>query len=107
MAGEHCPAPIPLCVVNEEEYPRVFRGGSWADEKVTARSAARSASDPDLKGQDPQLPQSRWYLTDATHLGFRVIRPFKPNTPEEIKKYVMFPDTPKALEDRIKREGKN
>ena len=74
---------------------------------MTARGAARFGSDEELKSQDPQLPQSRWYLTDATHLGFRVIRPLTPNTPEEIKKYVMFPDTPKALEDRIKREGKN
>ncbi len=106
FAGDQV-AIFPLCIPNEEEYPRVFRGGSWIDEPPQLRSAARFGSDEELKSQDPQLPQSRWYLTDATHLGFRVIRPFRPNTPEEIKKYVMFPDTPKALEDRIKREGKN
>ncbi|HVJ85434.1 MAG TPA: SUMF1/EgtB/PvdO family nonheme iron enzyme, partial [Caulifigura sp.] len=100
-------AVFPLCVPNEEEYPRVFRGGSWIDEAPLLRSAARVGSTDELKSQDPQLPQSRWYLTDATHLGFRVIRPFKPNTAEEIQKNVMYPDTPKALEDRIKREGKN
>jgi hypothetical protein len=46
------------------------------------------------------LPQSRWYLTDATFVGFRVIRPFTPNTAEDIQKYVLYPDTPKGLESR-------
>ena len=37
--------------------------------------AARVASSPDWKSQDPQLPQSIWYFTDADFVGFRVVRP--------------------------------
>jgi hypothetical protein len=36
--------------------------------------------------QDPQLPKSIWYHTDAQFLGFRVIRPFKIPSPEELAK---------------------
>ena len=51
------------------------------------RSAARLASDRSWKFQDPQLPKSIWYHTDAQFLGFRVIRPLKVPTPEECAKY--------------------
>ena len=27
--------------------------------------------------QDPQIPQSIWYLTDANFVGFRVVRPLR------------------------------
>ena len=36
---------------------------------------SRLASDPEWKVQDPQLPKSRWFHTDALFLGFRVVRP--------------------------------
>ncbi|MCA8944299.1 MAG: formylglycine-generating enzyme family protein [Planctomycetes bacterium] len=55
-------------------YPRVVRGGSWQDPPKALRSAARMGSDPDWKMQDPQIPQSVWYHTDATFVGFRVVR---------------------------------
>ena len=44
---------------------------------IPRRCAARPArgSDKDWKQQDPQLPQSIWYFTDALFLGFRVVRP--------------------------------
>jgi hypothetical protein len=41
------------------------------------RCGARVASDPSWKEQDPQLPKSIWYHTDAQGLGFRVVRPLK------------------------------
>jgi formylglycine-generating enzyme required for sulfatase activity len=56
-------------------YWRVVRGGSWDDDPRDTRSAARRASRSAWKAQDPQLPKSLWYLTNATFVGFRVVRP--------------------------------
>ena len=69
------------------EYQRVVRGGCWDDDPERCRSAARRGSNKDWKQQDPNLPQSIWYLTDAKFVGFRVVRPLRAPTPEEAKKY--------------------
>jgi formylglycine-generating enzyme required for sulfatase activity len=58
-------------------YGRIVRGGSWDQDEAKARCAARDFSIPDWKIQDPQIPQSIWYLTDARFVGFRVIRPLR------------------------------
>jgi len=58
-------------------YGRVVRGGSWDEDPERARSAAREFSIPEWKIQDPQIPQSIWYFTDAKHVGFRVVRPLR------------------------------
>jgi formylglycine-generating enzyme required for sulfatase activity len=68
-------------------YPQVARGGAWTDEAPSLRSAARRASSKEWKAQDPQLPKSVWYHTDAPFVGFRVIRPLRVPTPEEAAKY--------------------
>lgn len=68
-------------------YPHSVRGGSWDDDPVGLRSAARRGSDKAWKVQDPQLPKSIWYHTDAQFLGFRVVRPLKVPPPEELSKY--------------------
>ena len=36
--------------------------------------------------QDPQLPKSIWYLTDAQFLGLRLVRPLQVPAPEELFK---------------------
>jgi len=58
-------------------YPHAVRGGSWNDPAPACTCAVRVGSDPSWKMQDPQLPKSIWYHTDAQWLGFRVIRPVK------------------------------
>ena len=67
-------------------YPHVARGGSWDDAADKLRSAVRRFSDKSWKQQDPQLPKSIWYLTDAQFLGFRIVRPLKVPTPDELQK---------------------
>jgi formylglycine-generating enzyme required for sulfatase activity len=56
-------------------YPHVVRGGSWNDDETRVRCAARVPSDASWKKQDPQLPKSIWYMTDAQWVGFRLVRP--------------------------------
>jgi formylglycine-generating enzyme required for sulfatase activity len=69
-------------------YPHVARGGSWDDDDVSKlRSAARRASDKSWKIQDPQLPKSIWYHTDAQFLGMRIVRPLKTPSAEEMQAY--------------------
>lgn len=65
-------------------YPRVARGGSWYDPAEELRSARRIPSSPDWQVQDPELPKSLWYLTDAQWLGFRVVRPLAVPSVEEM-----------------------
>lgn len=69
-----------------KEYPIVVRGGSWEADAEMCRSAARNFSDPEWKVQDPQLPKSIWYFTDALFVGFRVVRPLQePTTAEKAR----------------------
>jgi formylglycine-generating enzyme required for sulfatase activity len=70
-----------------QPYPIAVRGGSWNDAAGMQRCAARVQSDPSWKQQDPQLPKSIWYETDAQWLGFRLIRPKKTPGAEEMYKY--------------------
>ena len=68
-------------------YPHVARGGSWNDPIDANRCTARVASDASWKQQDPQLPKSIWYMTDAQWLGFRLVRPAKVPTADEMFAY--------------------
>jgi formylglycine-generating enzyme required for sulfatase activity len=64
----------PVLLPTEARYPHVVRGGSWVDPPRLLRSAARRASAPDWSRRDPQSPQSIWWHTDATFVGFRLVR---------------------------------
>jgi formylglycine-generating enzyme required for sulfatase activity len=85
----------------DTEYPRVARGGSWMFDVDKARSAARLSSNPDWKEQDPQLPKSAWYMTDALFVGFRVIRPFKTPTADERKNLRLDAVLPSDASERV------
>jgi formylglycine-generating enzyme required for sulfatase activity len=68
-------------------YPIAVRGGSWNDPAAQVTCTARVASDASWKQQDPQLPKSIWYMTDAQWLGFRLVRPVKIPTADEMYRY--------------------
>lgn len=78
----------------ETLYPRSVRGGSWKDDPEELRCAEREGSESRWKQRDPQLPKSLWWLTDADHVGFRLVRPENPPSKEEIEKYWL-----EAMED--------
>ena len=72
-------------------YPHTIKGGHWDDDSDMLRSAARTASTPRLKQRDPQIPKSKWWLTDAPFLGFRIIRPLNVPSKDEIEAYFALP----------------
>jgi len=57
-------------------YPQVAKGGSWADPASAAGCSARRVSDLSWNERDPQDPQSIWWQTDASFVGFRLARSF-------------------------------
>lgn len=65
-------------------YPRVVRGGSWDDDAESLRSACRRGSSDQWMRMDPQLPKSRWYTAAAPFVGFRMVRPLKIPSVEEM-----------------------
>ena len=93
------PLNIPLAT---EEYNRVVRGGSWDQPAEELRSAARLVSNPDWKQQDPQRPQSIWFLTDAMHVGFRVVRPLEVPSKEERQRLTLEPIPGEVTEEGLK-----
>ena len=70
-----------------QPYPHSVRGGSWDDDPPALRSAARRGSARAWKAQDPQLPKSVWYHSDAQFVGFRIVRPLAVPSPKEMAKY--------------------
>lgn len=75
-------------------YPRVARGGSWYDDPEALTSSARKPSSKNWKKIDPQVPKSLWWHTNAPFVGFRIVRPLKTPSKEEMEKYWL-----KAIKD--------
>ncbi|MEO5600784.1 MAG: formylglycine-generating enzyme family protein [Cyclobacteriaceae bacterium] len=69
------------------KYPKVVRGGSFLDAGVALRCANRIASDAAWNKRDPQIPKSKWWLTDGMYVGFRVVRPEKAPSKADIEKF--------------------
>jgi formylglycine-generating enzyme required for sulfatase activity len=69
------------------KHPKVVRGGSYMDESKELRCSNRIASEASWNKRDPQIPKSKWWLTDGMFVGFRVVRPAKQPSKEEIEKF--------------------
>jgi len=52
----------------------VVRGGSFRDAATALGPAARAEQTALWNERDPQLPKSRWWLSDGPFVGFRVVR---------------------------------
>ena len=68
-------------------HPKLLKGGSYSDNANELRCANRTKWLPEWNRRDPQLPKSKWWLTDAPFAGFRLARPLKQPSAEEIEKF--------------------
>lgn len=75
----------PVALPGAARFPHVVRGGSFEDAPAQLRSAARRSSKPAWSRRDPQEPRSIWWHTDATFVGFRVVR--VDNDPPKLKNF--------------------
>ena len=64
-------------------YPKTIRGGGFDEQAGMLRCAARNKSLALWNRRDPQIPKSKWWLTDAGNVGFRIVSPLEQPTPEE------------------------
>lgn len=68
-------------------YPRSVRGGSYMDNAADLKVFTRKFSEPVWNQRDPQIPKSRWWLTDGMFAGFRIVRPVHQPSAEEAEKF--------------------
>jgi formylglycine-generating enzyme required for sulfatase activity len=59
--------------ITTKDDSRVTRGGSFRDPLEATGPAARAVQDPSWNERDPQLPKSKWWLSDGPFVGFRVV----------------------------------
>ena len=52
----------------------VVRGGSFRDQRRDVGPHARAVQDDSWQERDPQIPKSRWWLSDGPFIGFRIVR---------------------------------
>jgi formylglycine-generating enzyme required for sulfatase activity len=54
--------------------PPAVRGGSFRDSPQIVGPSARAVREDAWNERDPQIPQSRWWMSDAPFVGFRIVR---------------------------------
>lgn len=59
--------------VTTEDGRLVMRGGSYRDPAASVGPPARAVQDATWNQTDPQLPKSRWWLSDGPFVGFRLV----------------------------------
>ena len=77
----------PFSKPNVARYPKSLRGGSFMDDAIGLRCANRFKSDPSWNRRDPQIPKSKWWLTEGGFVGFRIIRPLQQPTKEQADEF--------------------
>jgi formylglycine-generating enzyme required for sulfatase activity len=60
--------------VNASDDSFVTRGGSFRDPPERIGPEARATQESSWNERDPQLPKSRWWLSDGPFVGFRLVR---------------------------------
>lgn len=65
----------------------VVRGGNYQDSANRVIPTHRIPADPIWNRRDPQIPKSIWWNADAPFVGFRIIRPAKQPSAQEINSF--------------------
>lgn len=73
-------APVNPLIKTDETVWYSVRGGSYEDDPAFIRVGKRRGAEDDWSIQDPQIPKSIWWHTDARFVGFRVVRPYSKET---------------------------
>jgi len=60
--------------VMSDDGQNVVRGGSFRDVRKNVGPHARAVQDDSWQERDPQIPKSRWWLSDGPFIGFRIVR---------------------------------
>jgi formylglycine-generating enzyme required for sulfatase activity len=63
-------SPIP----GASDQASVTRGGSFRDSPEGMSKGTRAIQDDSWNERDPQLPKSKWWLSDGPFVGFRLVR---------------------------------
>lgn len=64
-----------------DESPTTVWGGSYQSPPEDVHCSARREKTPSWQASDPQLPKSKWWLSDAPFVGFRIVRSADTGTP--------------------------
>lgn len=65
----------------------VVRGGNYQDPANRVSPTLRIPADPIWNRRDPQIPKSIWWNADAPFVGFRIMRPAKQPSAQEINSF--------------------
>lgn len=80
-------APANPWIKSGPKSPHALRGGQFRNYASDLRSSSRVGYNKKWNERDPQIPKSKWWNADAPFLGFRIIRPVKQPSPDEVKQF--------------------
>lgn len=71
----------------DSRYGRTVKGGSFDDFPEDCNCRSRTKSTVQWQKRDPQIPKSLWWNTDSPFVGFRLVKPTKKMTHEEVQAF--------------------
>jgi formylglycine-generating enzyme required for sulfatase activity len=74
-------------IVPERRHSRTVKGGSYDNDAKDCSCSARQKSSPRWHARDPQIPKSKWWNPDSPFVGFRIVRPVKQLSREEVEAF--------------------
>ena len=70
------------------------KGGSWEDEAANVSTKSRAEYDIKWQKIDPQIPKSKWWMSDGQHVGFRLVAEMDPKSGAVKETPKKQPETP-------------